>query len=227
MSRYDKGQISDHYASFYTEKGFNQREYELYKKYLQLIRWRWPEQINYNRLLDLGCGNGVKTAAVAVFFKEAVAIDMSPGGIEQCKKLFGDTGIDFRCGDAYQLEAGRFEVITAFGFSLFNEENPELLAERFSSFYQLFAADKAVLIASSFTDFSGTAGSGWVMHSRQQLQELEAALRKRNYRLKLYFPHKDVRNYVNFGFLNGLKEMVKFVSFRRKTFFFLIDPINE
>lgn len=224
MSRYNIDELSQHYSEHYIADTYNRREFMLYKKYYHLlVKKNAFLHTNDAQLIDLGCGNGIKTSAFGQFFKKTTAIDLSESAILKAREMNSNPAITFLCGNLFDVEVEKASVITAFGFSYLNEDEPKLLAERINELYTLFALDRASMIMSSFTDFSGKAPSGWVMHSKKQLNQLKDILHKEGYRVNFYFPQYDLANYINFGFENTLKELVKFLKSRRRTFFIIIE----
>ena len=62
------------------------------------------------RLLDIGCGNGSKTAAYASQGWQTVGIDVSESGIQQARQAYGGT---FEIGSAYDDHLERFGTFGA------------------------------------------------------------------------------------------------------------------
>lgn len=68
---------------------------------------------NQDRVLDIGCGNGVLTAQMAKKVKSVTAIDQNQGHIALARKNFAAPNIIFRVGDATRdLPRQKFTVIT-------------------------------------------------------------------------------------------------------------------
>lgn len=224
MSRYNKAGIIEHYDQFYAEKGFSQREFQLYQKYLKLLQLRTSfGKAKTNRLFDLGCGYGVKTLAFGAFYNETLAVDLSSSAIEVASRINTNTSIRFVCDDIFNITENNFDTISALGFSFFNEEDSAVLAPRLADIADRFLAPNGRLILSSQTDFSGTAIGGWVMHSQQQLDELINALAEKGYTAELYFPQRDRNNFTGFGFMNWLKESVKYLKSKRRIYFLVLS----
>jgi len=67
-----------------------------------------------DRLLDVGCGTGAAVRAAAGIVTEAVGLDLSPGMIDQARRLAAQLdNVAFELGDAEQLpfSDGRFSAV--------------------------------------------------------------------------------------------------------------------
>ncbi len=65
-----------------------------------------------DRVLDVGCGNGALTYALAQKAKKVVAIDLSPENIRLAKERFSAPNVEYRVGDATkELGREKFDVI--------------------------------------------------------------------------------------------------------------------
>lgn len=223
MSRYNQSEVKNHYKDFYAGKAFDKREYNLYTKYFRLLQKSTRlSRVSGNTLLDLGCGHGVKTMAFASFFKHTLAVDLSESAIDSAKRINTNPNIDFVCEDVYQLEKQQFDVISALGFSLFNEEDTDIITERILSITNEFLQPNGAVVFSSQTDFSGKSVNGWAMHSNTQLEQLMESLGKHGFHVELCFPQKKAANYLNFGVENLLKETVKVLRSKRRVYFLVL-----
>jgi len=221
MSRYNTEQLLELYSTKYDSESFNKRDFDKFVKYFTLLDKQFGLK-NRETMIDLGCGSGVKTAAFGQFYNSCTGVDLSPGAIAKAKQLIKDDKIEFVCADLFTLDKQKHDLITAFGFSYFNEENEEVLADKIHEIMQFTGNDQATMIMSSFTDFSGTAPSGWVMHSKSQLDNLLRKLKTLGYKAELYFPESDRRNYFGFGMENFAKETVRRFSSRKRNFFLVV-----
>lgn len=221
MSKYNTEQLLELYGTKYDSESFSKRNFEKFAKYFKLLDKKFALK-HRKTMIDLGCGSGVKTAAFAQFFDTCTAVDLSPGAISKAKQLIKDDRIDFVCADLFTLDKQKHDLITAFGFSYFNEESEDVLAAKIHKIMQFTGNEHATLIISSFTNFSGTAPSGWVMHSKEQLNDLLKKLKEFGYQAELYFPESDVKNYFGFGMENFVKETVRRFSSRKRTFFLVV-----
>ncbi|SES36909.1 class I SAM-dependent methyltransferase [Actinokineospora terrae] len=50
-------------------------------------------------VLDIGCGNGTQSAALAAHYPRVLGLDFAPAAIEHATALYGDSGVDFRTFD--------------------------------------------------------------------------------------------------------------------------------
>lgn len=67
-----------------------------------------------NRVLDLGCGSGVVTVFAAAVAKEVVAVDISPGALENTRQnceTHGVTNAILLHSDMFNAVEGRFDLI--------------------------------------------------------------------------------------------------------------------
>jgi SAM-dependent methyltransferase len=201
----------------------NNREIELYKKYWRLICKNVNLSLNHDNHLDLGCGIGTKTFAINHFGKKSTGIDLSEIVISKAQKLFPNPRINFRSGDAFTDEQ-RYDLITAFGFSLFNEKNSDIYSKRVIHFLNVnLATSNGIFVLGSFTDFSGNGIESWYLHTEKELDELKNKIElTTNFKVEFVFPHKFLSNYVGFGFYNFAAEVYKVLK-RRKNYFIVIS----
>ena len=69
----------------------------------------------YGKILEIGCGSGLFTRALAPLGERVIAIDVSPSAIDRAKKLGTANGvIDFQCASALDFEPkshGPFDLV--------------------------------------------------------------------------------------------------------------------
>ncbi|PPK68865.1 class I SAM-dependent methyltransferase [Actinokineospora auranticolor] len=58
-------------------------------------------------LLDVGCGNGTQSAALAEPYPRVIGLDFAPAAIEHARSLYGNAGVEFRVFDLADVEAAR------------------------------------------------------------------------------------------------------------------------
>ena len=81
------------------------------------------ELINYNHLLDVGCGDGGITAEIALNNKNVVGIDISEKMISFAKNKYSN--IDFFVKDAEEIDFNKeFDAVVSFN-TLHRLKNPE------------------------------------------------------------------------------------------------------
>lgn len=217
----------DQVQGFYEDKysaisnySVNKREIELYRKYWALIDQFINEKLNRSHL-DIGCAEGNKTYAVHSFNFKTTAIDLSEFVIEQGKKIWKDSSIDFQSGDAFKFQ-GKFDVITAFGFSMFNVKNVQLKAERINQILSnnLNENKNSFMVVGSMTDYSGKGEDSWYYHTKNELDTLLSELKGYGYKVEIIFPYKKLSNYIAHGFYNFVAETYKLL-FKKKKYYFI------
>ncbi len=197
------------------------REEALYRKYRRLLFGSEA----FEKVLDLGCGVGFKTTGFTHPNEIVVAIDLSENAVNFCKANNKIQNIEFKAVDAMKLNE-KFNLITAFGFSLFNTKSIESFTGVFEHFYKQNIVHKSAscLIIGSFTDFSGRGEDSWYLHTKKDLADIICTLEGRfSVKVSVYFPHRHVKNYFGFGMYNFGAELFKLFSKRKKTFFIRID----
>ena len=101
--------VSEQVKQFYTEYSFPFTEnasLEALKEKLQWISKTLPDSLKGKEVLDLGCGTGLISCALALEAKKVVGIDFSAASIEKAKKLakkFKLKNISFEEGDLFNL----------------------------------------------------------------------------------------------------------------------------
>lgn len=205
------------------DERLNKREYDLYRKYRALLLPKVLHKPSTN--LDLGCGRGHKTLGFVESFDRVLAIDLSSNVISHCKELHHSENIEFVSGNALEISE-RFNIITAFGFSLFNTKEQA----RFMEVYDHFATQNlpeegsSYIIIGSFTDFSGGGIDSWYLHTKEEIDDLTADIKsKYGAKVSVIFPHKKWKNYFGWGFYNFVAELGKLILKRKKTFFIVAE----
>jgi SAM-dependent methyltransferase len=161
--------------------------------------------------LDLGCGLGFKTIAVARGLERTVAIDVSVRAIEIARDVHRSTPVEFRVADAAHAELGeRFDLVSAFGLSLLNADPVPQIVRITRSLVDQYVANGGYLLVVGQTDYSGEWREGWFCHTRDQLLSIASALDA-----SLYFPQRDLRSYVGFGLRRLVRELGRRVRRRR------------
>lgn len=206
------------------EEGVNTREIQLYQKLKSILLPKYFAEKEISQL-DLGCGRGHKTIGFSKNFKKVVAIDLSANVIKHCESLYGDyKNIDFIAGDATKVN-GKFNLITAFGFSLFNTNDNDNFLKVFDNFVtQNWASgEKSFFIIGSFTDFSGQGNDSWYLHTREDLNYIKQGIEKKGLNVSIIFPHRLKKNYFGWGFYNFVAEIGKLIKKRKRVFFIVVE----
>ncbi len=202
------------------ETQVNLKEVRLYKKFRKLLL---PGNflIKDSSLLDLGCGKGNKITGFSENCKRVLAIDISENVIEVCKKKFPNSTIEFKAIDATNIEE-KFNIVTAFGFSLFNTNDNELFLKTLKGFVDrnIDKNQTSFFIIRSHTDFSGNGQDSWYLHTKKDLAILKKEIEK-NGKVEILFPHKKLSNYFSYGLYNFFAEVYRLLK-KKKTFFIVI-----
>lgn len=219
-----KEELKDIYEKRYTSvsQDHSAREIAQYRKYYKvLLNWD-SSSCSDKHYLDLGCGLGAKTVGFNNGFKVVKAVDLSETAIDNCRNKFSDKRIEWVAGDAMSVP-GKYELITAFGFSLFNTpDNQEFVSNVGHIIRQNLSDRGGVMIVGSFTDLSGS-GDSWYMHSQNDLNEVQNSLETEHaVKVEVIFPHRRFSNYFSGGLLNFIAELRKLVLTRRRNFFIKI-----
>lgn len=218
-------ELKEIYESRYSDAsdGKGIREIALYKKYRKLlIKQRTKEN---SKLLDLGCGIGFKTIGFSVPNEQVLAIDLSENAITFCKNQHKNELIEFKAMDAFEV-TGEFNVISAFGFSLFNTDDNNRFLAVFNHFYKtnLLKESKSTIVIGSFTDFSGKGKDSWYLHTKEDLDYIQQEIEKQfPVKVSIVFPHKLLNNYFGSGFYNFAAESIKLLIKQKRTFFIRIE----
>ena len=175
-------------------------------------------------LLDLGCGLGFKTRALAESFRSACGVDFSAAAIEMARSLNDLASLRFEVLD---VESGslerRFDVVTAFGISLLNVRDESEYARLLASFATRFTNPRGgLLVAIGQSDFSGRVDDGWYNHTHRALKRIRG-LAGATQRTHLYLPGRDPRSYRSFGAEYALRELAKPVLRRRRDYCLIVE----
>jgi cyclopropane fatty-acyl-phospholipid synthase-like methyltransferase len=197
-----------------------QREKQIYSKYRDLLVMdgSLPEK---REVLDLGCGTGYKTVGFHRKGDHTLAVDLSDNVIEFCNSVHAIGDIQFLAKDAYSVE-GKFDLITAFGFSLFNTHVNDEFVQNVGHFVKnhLVQSKGSLMIIGSFTDFSGKGKDSWYLHTEHDLTYINDRLSQiHGLSIDIVFPHRVLRNYLGYGLYNLPAELYKLLFKRKKTFF--------
>jgi SAM-dependent methyltransferase len=83
-----------------------------------LARYAWAAAFaSGQRVLDVACGSGYGAALLGqAGAAHVLGLDREPGTVERARTRFGDARVEFRCGDAHELQAlgQRFGLIVSF-----------------------------------------------------------------------------------------------------------------
>lgn len=180
-----------------------------------------PTNANY---IDIACGDGIKTNALSQYFNSSLGVDFSKNAIEYAQKTFGNNRLKFQELDLEKNSLNeQFDLVTSFGNSLFNISDDKKISREIIKNYRAFATQKGTLILGSFTDFSGTAPSGWYNLTREQLNHIASAIKEQeDITCQLYFPHQDINNYLSGSILYTAKELQKLLMQKRRYFYIVI-----
>ena len=177
-------------------------------------------------LIDLGCGFGMKTHALARKFRQVTGLDISNNAIRVAELLNDTDNLHFVASDAKDFEVTEpFSRITAFGYSGFNLPGVEDIVKHIEEIQAKFLDQKGMLVLYSRSDFSGKAPSGWYYHTRNELNLLVTSLRKTypKSRVELIFPHRTWKNFRCGNFAEQLTEWSKWLVLKQKEYLIVID----
>ena len=97
------------------------------------MRSEWGEHLQGARLVDLGCGGGGVSLALAAAGAEVLGIDQSPGSVEAARQAAAERGLDaqFQTGDLRQtgLEAASADFVVMSDVLEHIEQPSEAIAE--------------------------------------------------------------------------------------------------
>jgi SAM-dependent methyltransferase len=166
------------YGSFSSLPGFYQeREY-----CGRIIKWMkhnnfWPEKDD--RYLDAGCGFGLKTYLFSDHFKHSQGIDFSEKVVDICKLLNDKPEhLDFEVHDIESFSGKSYDLVTAFGLSHLNLDDPEELSSRIKEIADRFLNRKGVLLITTRKGPANTRDTGWYNHTGEQIIRLKKHLSK-------------------------------------------------
>jgi len=133
---YDEGDYFDGKVDVFANLRSPFQRYRL-AKVLQIYTPKKDE-----RVLDLGCGWGTFTFALAPICKEIVGLDYSAKSIELCEKLATESGLDkirFICADASNtgFPESSYDIVIA--ADLFEHLYPEVSAQTIREAYRILA----------------------------------------------------------------------------------------
>lgn len=223
---YTNKELEEIYDERYKSKEgkVNLRETILYNNYRKILL---PNDFLSEKIsnLDLGCGRGHKTIGFSSKFERVLAVDLSQNVIDHCKHFYSNVkNIEFVAQDATVITE-KFNLITAFGFSLFNTSDNDLFLSNLFGFMDrnLLKETRSFLIIGSFTDFSGGGADSWYLHTKEDLAYLCSNIEKKGCQVKVVFPHKIGRNYFGAGIVNFVAEAAKLLKKKKRTFFIVIE----
>lgn len=222
LTNSEREEIYDQRYASQSGKWHGRREEQLYRVYRKLLlKWSISD-CKDKTYLDLGCGTGSKTIGFSEGFRQVMAIDLSGKSVELCRNQYGATRVNWVKGDAMAVE-GKFDLITAFGFSLFNTPDNEVFLENVGHIIaRNLSEEGGTMLIGSFTDGSGS-GDSWYMHSPGDLNYIVGELEKRHrVKAEVIFPYRYMLNYLGGGFLHFLFELKKRLTGRRRNFFIKI-----
>jgi SAM-dependent methyltransferase len=88
-------------------------------------------------LLDLGCGVGRLSFALADHFGEVLGLDVSPSLIAEAERHKDRSNVSFYCGDGHRIHLNdRRQFDTIFSFEVLHYLDPEILRENFASVFE-------------------------------------------------------------------------------------------
>lgn len=211
------------YSGFSFLPGFSNEEKRIRRIFSNLFNKYSVTPSTLNSFLDLGCGFGLKTYILSGFFKQSKGIDFSSTAIQIASLLNDKKNLNFETGDIHQPTSDeKFDIVTALGLSVLNISEVQKYAEEVSGILKNYIRPGGIFIIHSFTDFSGTAPSGWYNFTSGELKEILTLLRKEYLSVQIYFPHKDISNYFGFGMENLMKELYKLLQFKKKDYYIII-----
>jgi SAM-dependent methyltransferase len=184
------------------------------------------KNLNRHSLLDIACGDGVKTNALSQYFKNALGVDFSANAIQACNSTFKSDVLAFIELDIDNQELDqKFDFITSFGNSTFNISNIEVLTKEIIKVYHKFSKASTNMLVGTFTDFSGTAPSGWYNLTTTELTLLQKNISDQaGLNCTLYFPHADINNYLSNHVKYTAKEVLRIITQKRKYFYLVLTP---
>jgi SAM-dependent methyltransferase len=168
--------------------------------------------------LDLCCGLGFKTRALAGSFGSSHGVDFSRTGIELANRLNDLDTLRFSFLDVETGTLGSsFDLVSAFGISPLNTPGAEIYADYVASLAYRFVKPGGTLLVVGQSDFSGAYDDGWFNHTHPQLRSIRALV-DRAFPTCLYFPNRDPRTYLALGTEHALRELAKLALRRRRDY---------
>ncbi|MBK8698073.1 MAG: class I SAM-dependent methyltransferase [Saprospiraceae bacterium] len=216
------GIYNDKYSSFATLP-YYRNEYDFFGHQLEKL-FRYHSHINpaSKKVIDLGCGFGMKTHILKQHCASVKGVDFIENIVKVNNLLSGDPNLSFEVMNLLQPLPGSetFDMAFAFGLSLFNTSNIEEYINQTIRLKARFVKPNGQLVLWSFTDFSGLSPSGWYNHTKPGLSKIKAALlEEHRLQTELFFPYRKMdKNDVTPGKL--LKSLAKYI--RPKQYYFTI-----
>jgi SAM-dependent methyltransferase len=168
--------------------------------------------------LDLGCGLGFKTRALAASFGASHGVDFSRTGIELANRLNDLDTLRFSFLDVETGTLGRgFDLVSVFGISPLNTPDAGVYTARVASFVDRFVNPGGTLLVVGQSDFSGAYDDGWFNHTHRQLRSIRTLV-DRVFPTRLYFPNRDPHAYLSLGAEHALREVAKLALRRRRDY---------
>ncbi|MCX6277416.1 MAG: class I SAM-dependent methyltransferase [Bacteroidetes bacterium] len=144
--------------------------------------------LNSQTCIDLGCGFGLKTFALSLYFKFTLGVDFSSKAIEVASLLNSlPEKLNFTCSEAGSVNS-KYNFISAIGFSDFNVKDISLQCDRITKICTQLLLPTGFLMIASFTDFSGASPTGWHLHTRKELKNLIALIKRNDFMARIIFP---------------------------------------
>jgi len=195
-------------------------------RFKNLIKRVGSPNLKNSSLIDIACGDGIKTNVLSQYFQNTLGVDFSSNAIKSCDSTFKSNVLGFKEVDIDKGELGKqFDFISSFGNSTFNVSNIAALASEITNIYGKFGNPKASMLIGTFTDFSGTAPSGWYNITKAELKSLENKLtHESDLQCTIYFPHNDINNYLSSNVKYTLKEAIRIFTQKRRYFYLVLTP---
>ena len=218
-----KGIYAETYASFLALPGFASERKFLRHRFELISKLAVKPLDASSSDLDLGCGLGIKTRILAEYLQDSHGVDFVDRCVQIASLLNDRPGLVFETMDATEKPENQFDVVTAFGLSVFNVSDPQQAAKAMVKSAQDFLTPKGWLLVYSFSDFSGKAPSGWYNHTRKELKTIVGILIRSGLKAQLVFPHRHFSNYTGNGLRHLAAEALKLVSRKRRDYYIVIE----
>lgn len=230
---YNRTQVKEVYENTYANKvksisEIKDEHISTEIRFKNILKTFHIQNIKQYSLLDIACGDGVKTNAISQFFKHTLGVDFSKNAIDQCNTKFKSKALYFKELDIDKetLEE-RFEFISSFGNSTFNVSDMDKLAHEVVNLYKKFAKEQATMLIGSFTDFSGKAPSGWYNLTVSELQEIQEKIKSLSgLKCGVYFPHTDPKNYLSGDLKYTIKETLRIFTQKRRYYYLVLTSLK-